>query len=114
MSSNNIQRGDIILIEFPFSDLSGSKKRPALVLAVHGPDVLVAFITSNTNYPELTDIVLRPDAANGLRVPSLLKVHKLATLSQRLASGKIGAVSALILTRTVGNLATILSIPLTR
>jgi len=40
-------KGDVVVIPFPFSDLSGSKKRPALVLAdLPGNDILLCQITS--------------------------------------------------------------------
>ncbi len=42
-----MNKGEIILITFPFTDLSGSKLRPALVLAADKEDVTVAFITTN-------------------------------------------------------------------
>ena len=40
-------KGDIVVIPFPFSDLSGSKRRPALVIAdIKGEDVILCQITS--------------------------------------------------------------------
>mgnify|MGYP003344528084 CR=1 FL=1 len=39
-------KGDIVLIPFPFTDLTGSKLRPALILATTEHDVTVAFITT--------------------------------------------------------------------
>lgn len=40
-------KGDIVVIPFPFSDLSGSKKRPAFVLAdLEGDDIILCQITS--------------------------------------------------------------------
>src|SRR3954452_5488921 len=47
------QRGDVLLVPFPFSDLSATKVRPAIVVSSHlyhntEPDLLLAGITSNT------------------------------------------------------------------
>ncbi len=40
-------KGDVVVMPFPFSELSGSKKRPALVLAdLPGDDILLCQITS--------------------------------------------------------------------
>lgn len=40
-------KGDVVVVSFPFSDLSNSKRRPALVLAVlEGADVVLCQITS--------------------------------------------------------------------
>jgi len=42
-------KGDVVVVPFPFSDLSASKKRPALVVAtLTGDDVILCQITSKT------------------------------------------------------------------
>ena len=42
-------KGDVVVLPFPFSDLTTSKKRPAVIVApLTGDDVLVCQITSKT------------------------------------------------------------------
>ena len=40
------KRGDIWLLRFPFTDLSSSKVRPAIIISVHGEDLIVLGIFS--------------------------------------------------------------------
>ena len=41
--------GDVVVVPFPFSDLSQSKRRPALVIApIEGNDAILCQITSKT------------------------------------------------------------------
>ena len=43
-------KGEVVVIPFPFSDLSGSKRRPALVLAdLPGDDIILCQITSQNS-----------------------------------------------------------------
>ena len=86
-------KGDIVLISFPFTDLSGSKLRPAVVLADSTLDLTVCFISTQLSWQETTDIVLTPTAANGLRKSSLIRTSKIATLDKVLAKGLLGRLS---------------------
>lgn len=87
-------KGDIILIHFPFTDLSGSKLRPAIVLTQNDRDITVCFITTQFKKRESTDISLQPSVENGIKMASLIKVNKIATLDRILALGKIGSLDA--------------------
>ena len=89
--------GDIILTPFPFTDLSGNKVRPALVLGVQagGDDVTVCFISSMAqNKVHKFDILIGSKDKNfkqtGLKAESIIKVVKIATLDKIVILGKIG------------------------
>lgn len=83
-------KGDIVLITFPFTDLSGSKLRPAVILANTNLDLTVCFITTQIQWQEFTDVLLLPDLTNGLKKQSLVRTSKIATLDKILAKGLLG------------------------
>jgi mRNA interferase MazF len=97
-----MNRRAIVLTKFPFTDLSATKRRPALVLSSDNPvdpDVIVAFISSVIPvFPNATDLVLdttHPDfAATGLTKTSVFKMDKLATLDKTIFTGELGEVSS--------------------
>lgn len=91
------KKGDIIIVPFPFTDLSGQKVRPALVLAClkNNNDCIVAFITSlkpkrNSSYV----IPLSSNGGTGLKVRSWIRIDKIATLTQVSIIGKIGMLTS--------------------
>lgn len=88
-------KGDIILVPFPFSDLTGNKNRPALILVESELDVTVAFISTQIHWKEETDILLQPGKENGLKKESLVRLSKLATLDKDLVLGRLGHLDAL-------------------
>lgn len=104
-------KGDIVLITFPFTDLSGSKLRPAVVLADTNLDLTVCFITTQTGWQETTDILLTPSAINGLRKPSLIRTSKMATLDRSLAKGLLGRLSVTEIADLNGKLKVLLQLP---
>ena len=83
-------KGDIVLINFPFTDLTGSKLRPAVVLTDNSLDLTVSFITTQVGWQESTDVLLLPNNNNGLRKKSLIRTSKIATLDKTLAKGLLG------------------------
>ena len=88
-----MKKGDIVLMPFPFTNLKGFKKRPAVILYEDNFDVVVTFITTKLKWSKQTDVLLEPDNDNRLKKPSLIRTNKLATLEIELVLGKIGELS---------------------
>jgi len=111
-------RGTIILSLFTFTDLTSSKRRPAIVISKYSKyktDVIVAFISSVIP-DELseTDLLFdsnRKDFRNsGLKKKSLIKLDKLATLNKLIFSGELGVVNPDTLTEIDKRLKTALDL----
>lgn len=83
-------KGNIVLIVFPFTDLSGNKLRPAVVLTESSLDFTVCFITSQIAFTQETDVRLQPNNINRLRSESIIRTSKIATLDKNLAKGLLG------------------------
>ena len=83
-----MQRGELYLASFPFGDVPGMKLRPVLLLSGPlgpVPEILVAYISSVVPTSILSsDILLDPSQpssqSTNLKVVSVLRLHKLATI----------------------------------
>lgn len=86
----------VVLVPFPFSDLSQSKLRPALVLADAGRgDWILCQITSNPYSDPRAVTFLEDDFAQGsLRVTSYARPGKLFTTHEGLMISQVGLVKA--------------------
>ena len=91
----------VILVPFPFDDLTGSKVRPAVCLSdavgVHR-HVVLAFITSVVPPTlESTDLLLDPGSADfthtGLKVRSALRLHRMVTVSATIIQRQLGVLA---------------------
>lgn len=87
-------KGDIVLINFPFTDLTGSKLRPAVTLIEGDADITVCFITTRFHWQDETDIRIDASSSSGLKHASLIRTSKLATLGKTLARGLLGRLTA--------------------
>jgi mRNA interferase MazF len=86
----NYRFGEIVLLKFPFVEQQEAKRRPALVLLDAGDaDILASRITSQDVYTEF-DVVLDDWRQSGLLIPSVIRLHKMATLEKRLVERKLG------------------------
>jgi mRNA interferase MazF len=99
-----VNRGEIVLAELPFSDGSGSKIRPALVVQCDRnnrrlQDVIVAVITKTTKNAAteptqlLIDITTPEGRATNLLHTSAVKCEHLITIDQKLVRRTIGTLS---------------------
>jgi mRNA interferase MazF len=95
-------KGKVVLVPFPFDDLSTLKVRPALCLTEPidpNRHIIVAFVTSRID-PELsaTDILLDPTqpdfATTGLKVASTLKLYGVITVTTTLVRRELGLLSS--------------------
>ncbi len=88
-----MDKGSIVLVPFPFTDLSGKKLRPAVILIDSEYDITVCFITTQMKWKEISDIEIIPTVENGIKKTSLIRLSKIATLSKPIALGKLGALN---------------------
>ena len=86
--------GEIVLLSFPFTDATEVKRRPALVLLDTGDeDIVVGRVTSQVAQGPF-DVELAEWREAGLLLPSVVRVHKVATLGKRLVERRLGALRA--------------------
>ena len=94
-------KNKVILVPFPFDDLTATKVRPVVCLTNPiGPHhhVIVGFITSRIPTDPLdSDFIIGIDdqgfSETGLRVPSALRLHRLITLSTDIFVRELGRLS---------------------
>lgn len=88
-----IQPGEFWVADIPFTNASGSKKRPVLILWLDGSDVVAAAVTTAKPRSPL-DVELTDWQVSGLRRESVVRLSRLDCLEQSLLIGLIGVVSA--------------------
>ena len=101
MANQSKLKNKVVLVPFPFDDLSSSKVRPAVCLTEpigQYKHVVLAFITSRlSENPEASDVILQKDnegfASTGLRVSSAIRLHRLMTVTTELIRRELGELS---------------------
>jgi mRNA interferase MazF len=84
------QPGDLVLVAFPFGGSSQTKDRPALVIVDTGDaDFVLARVTTQ-QHATTYDVPITEWQAAGLLAPSVVRLHKLATLEKVLLRHVIG------------------------
>jgi mRNA interferase MazF len=94
------QRGDVVLVKFPFTDLASSKVRPALVISSLREDcIIIGIFSRKPSRKKLppTWLLLPEDskdfAETGLKKTSVLKAEKIAVVHHSVIHGKLGRFS---------------------
>jgi len=93
----DLKAGDIILTLFPFTSLTGSKRRPALVISKSDSvgDYIIAYI-STSEYALSMPSGIRIEQSHpewkstGLKESSIIRTDKLATIHESVVSGRFG------------------------
>ncbi len=97
MTTSTFARGEVVLTRFPFTDLTGAGLRPAVVVSQGqiGQDLVLAAISSvvrgtfvPTDYVVVTSHPEFP--LTGLRVASVIRTHKLATVECSIVVRRLG------------------------
>ncbi|OIO80532.1 growth inhibitor PemK [Candidatus Pacearchaeota archaeon CG1_02_32_132] len=103
-------RGEVVVLEFPFSNFIKSKKRPVLVIKVpKGEDIIVCQITGKS-YDKLVEIpIKKEDFAKGkLKVESYLRIDKIFSAERSLVKYKIGALKSIKIEEVVNKIVSFL------
>lgn len=113
-----MQAGEIYLAMFPFGDMPGMKLRPVLLLTGEigpVPEVLAAYISSVVPAALLpSDLILDPSRSDqkstNLKVVSVLRLHKLATIHSGSLARELGTLSSAAMTEVSVRLRSLLKL----
>lgn len=92
------RKGDVVLVPFPFTDLSAAKFRPAVIVSPDpkGPDFVVAYVSSIVpagSVPPLCLLIAtdhREFPATGLKRTSVVRLDKLLTIARSRVQRRLG------------------------
>jgi mRNA interferase MazF len=96
-------KGDVVVVPFPYSDLTTSKKRPALVVAsLSGDDVILCQITSHHRMDDYSISLQLADFSSGtLKQESYIRPNHLFTADTRIVLYKAGNLKSIKLNEVI-------------
>jgi mRNA-degrading endonuclease toxin of MazEF toxin-antitoxin module len=117
-----IQRGDVVIVAFPYVSGASGKNRPALVVQADRnnqrlANTIVAMITGNTRLAttEPTQVLIDPTTTegktSGLAYLSAIKCENLYTIAQQDIIRTVGRLSAALMVRVDASLKVALGLP---
>lgn len=96
----NFERWDVVVVPYPFIELVGAKRRPALILTDKAfqrknEAFVAAMITTARSMADIhdDDIALKDYIAAGLKRPCVARLSRIATLKQSFAIQKLGQIA---------------------
>jgi len=100
-STTTFRRGQVVVVRVPFTDGSGSKNRPALVVSAQSfhrglPDLIVCPISSQARYfekPRPGDWPLARWRTAGLKYPSTARVSNIVAVDKALVGRIVGRIA---------------------
>jgi mRNA interferase MazF len=103
-------KGDVVVIPFPFSDLSQSKRRPALVIApLEGDDVILCQLTSKAVEDPYAVPIDDSDFTSGnLKQPGNIRPNRLFTADTHIILYRVGSLKKETLAQVIEKLVTII------
>lgn len=103
-------KGDVVVVLFPFSDLSSAKKRPALVLATpDGDDVILCQVTSRLVSDRYAILIGEADFSSGsLRQESNVRPTRIFTADKRIIQYTAGHLKDTTITAIVDRIVEIM------
>lgn len=104
-------KGDIVVIPFPFSDLSGSKKRPAHVLAdLQGDDIILCQITSQQTKDNYSIPLKESDFITGkLTAPSNIRPNRIFTADKNIIIKKAASLNEVAVNAAIQKIISIIT-----
>jgi mRNA interferase MazF len=92
---SSYSRNEVVLIRYPFSNLSGSKVRPAIIVSAPHPsiDVLIVPLTSKVTSLFSGEFILQDWSQAGLNVPTAVK-RGIFTVQENLIIKSVGQITA--------------------
>ena len=116
-STATIRRGNIVLVPFPFTDLSAVKVRPSVVISADNTgsaDIVAAFISSKvprTAFKDDVPVTRETDKRSmGLKTDSLVKCRKIVTLDRAIILGELGVAPPAVMKEVDGRIKIILGL----
>ena len=113
-----MNRGDIVFVDWPYSDRTGSKVRPDVVIQADSlnlriADTVLVLISRTGRAAGQTEVVLDPtvEPLPGLRYTSVASCTNFLTLDQALIERKVGELSGTAIQQIEQALAFVLDLP---